>query len=126
MEEWPKRKGIREVSRLLANNEITKSERLLIWRRRRGLYSWQAAKIFRVTRKRFILWEEDKGDIPYVSLPSPLKDFEACYLLRRRSGIKQSQLARDLKLSRNWIHRMETNKEDCRRLVEYWEGVGVT
>lgn len=126
MEKWPKRKRISGMSQLLDIDDLTPSERLFFWRQRRKLFAWQAAKICRVTLKRYLMWEGGRGDVPLLPLASPLENHEACYMIRKRQGMRQGELAKNLKLSRIWINRMELGKEDCTRLVEYWEGVGIT
>lgn len=60
---------------------------------------------------------------PRVSQITDLTDAERCLIYRRRLDITQQEVADILKVSRFWVNSMERNRENCARLIEFWESV---
>lgn len=111
------------MSDLLKPGDLSPGERLLLWRRRAELTWYESAKRFDVTIKKYRMWEEDRlSDGPEIPRLRKVQDHEACYLLRRRTGLHQDQLAEEVGVSRVWLNRMENGQENCSRLVDYWRG----
>lgn len=105
----------------MASLILTKGEKLIITRRRAGKNQTEAAKDFGVHRDTYAQWEKDiTNTAPDVSLTEPLKAFEACYLLRRRSNKTQKQLADALHLSRMTVNSMELGKVNYSQLSTFW------
>lgn len=74
------------------------------------------------------LYEEGKISFQAESFPLltpyskllPIHPHEICFLMRRRAGIKQKDLAKTLGVSRYWVNAMERGSADCTALVNYW------
>ena len=99
---------------------LTRGERVLIDRRRRGETQAQAAARYRVRRHVLSLWERDEKTPPLIAI-GRIECHERCLLYRRRSGFTQERIARDLKLSRWWVNKMERGLAPCDTLIWYWE-----
>jgi len=99
----------------------TKGESLLLHRRRKGLNQIEAAKEYGVHPDRYREWEADRrlDDQPCQHL-GQLKPHEVCFLLRRRSGKKQREIAAALGCTRLWLIQMESGNAPVERLREYW------
>jgi len=99
----------------------TRGESLLLWRRRKNLSQVEAAKEYGVHPDRYREWEADKRTIdqPRRHL-GQLKPHEVCFLLRRRAGKTQQEVAAAIGCTRLWVIRMEGGKAPVERLVEYW------
>ena len=100
----------------------TRGESLVIWRRRKNLTQIEAAKYYSVHPDIYRDWESDKRSHDQESYHAgELKPHETCYLLRRRAGMYQKDLAAEMGISRLWIIQMEDGTAPVERLVEYWE-----
>lgn len=99
----------------------TRGESLLIRRRRNKLNQVQAAAEYGVHLDVYRDWEADRRvkDQPRKVL-GHLKNHEACFIQRRRTGLSQKQLAERLDCTRLWVNQMENDLAPCDRLVEYW------
>ncbi len=99
----------------------TKGERLLLHRRRKGLNQIEAAKEYGVPPDRYREWEADRrlDDQPRRHL-GEVKPHEVCFLLRRRAGKTQREVAAAIGCTRLWVIQMEGGKAPVERLVEYW------
>ncbi len=108
---------------MLQLKDITNGERLLLERRRHQQSQRQAASRHGVSRYRYRRWETDVEDAPRVPLQR-LREYEACFLLRRRAGIPLHELAREAGVSRWWLCQMEYGNQPARRLLGYWREAG--
>lgn len=99
----------------------TRGESLVLWRRRKGLNQIQAAEEFEAHPDRYREWEADKrvDDQPRKHL-GQLKIHEICFLLRRRAGKTQREVAEAIGLTRLWVIKMEEGTAPTERLREYW------
>jgi hypothetical protein len=99
----------------------TKGESLLLHRRRKGLNQIEAAKEYDVPVDKYRDWEADRrlDDQPRRHL-GELKPHEVCFLLRRRAGKTQREVAAALGCTRLWVIQMEDGKAPVERLREYW------
>lgn len=102
---------------------LTRGERLLVDRRRRGESQSAAAKRLKTNRRQYNNWELDKdGDVkPPTVAVGRLQAFERCLLMRRRAAYSQAKVAKQMKCSRFWLNQMEQGKVDCTALCGYWE-----
>ena len=102
----------------------TPGEALVIWRRRKNLNQFDAAKELDVPVDRLRQWESDAhATKPPQRHLGKLKDFEVCYLLRRREKPKltQRELAKRLGCTRLWVIQMEEGTAPAERLKAYWK-----
>lgn len=99
----------------------TRGESLVIWRRREGLNQVDAAAKYGVHPDRYRDWEADKrdDDQPRKHL-GQLKPHEVCYLLRRRAGKTQREVAAAIGMTRLWVIKMEEGTAPVERLREFW------
>jgi hypothetical protein len=99
----------------------TRGESLLLWRRRKNLNQVEAAKEYGVPPDRYREWEADRrlDDQPRRHL-GELKPHEVCFLLRRRAGKTQREVAAAIGCTRFWVIKMEGGKAPVERLREYW------
>lgn len=112
----------------MKTSDLSRGERLVIDRRRRGHSQKVAAERFGVSLYAYRRWEDDGGppaatggrrEPPRVSIGS-LRDYEECFLLRRREGMALSDLAMQLGLTMTWVCEMEYGRGSPSRLVEFW------
>lgn len=106
---------------LTTTEELTKGERLHIARRRLGLTQNQMSKRVKATVGSYRKWElgELTKDCPVVGV-GKLKDYERCFLLRKRHGYSLGELALEMGTCRWWISQMEKGEAPIDRLIEYW------
>lgn len=98
----------------------TPGEALVVWRRREKLTQVEAAERFRVHPDRYREWEADRrADIPRRAL-GPLQPHEVYFLMRRRSGKTQREIAAALGMTRLWVIKMEEGVAPTDRLRDYW------
>ncbi len=108
---------------MLEKIKLTQGEMMLVLRRRSGDNQAQAAKKLRIPKRTYRDWELDyeeprrkiKGDI------GGLDSYEHCFLLRRRGGWTQEEIAGDMGVCRWWYNQMERGVVPSGELVEYWE-----
>lgn len=98
----------------------TRGESLVLWRRRKGLNQVQAAAEYGVHPDRYRDWEADKRDDPPRQHLGQLKPHEVCYLLRRRAGKTQREVAASIGMTRLWVIKMEEGTAPIERLREFW------
>lgn len=99
---------------------LTDGERLYIVRRRKKRTQKDAAALYGVSRVTYNRWENDLANGPTEALTS-IFAFERCLINRKRSGMTQADLAKDLKISRHWLNLMENGNINCKPLVDFWE-----
>lgn len=100
----------------------TKGESLVIWRRRKQLNQIDAARYYAVRPDTYRGWEADRRTHDQESYHAgELKPHETCYLLRRRAGKYQKDIATEMGISRQWVIQMEEGTAPVERLVAYWE-----
>lgn len=98
----------------------TREESLILWRRRNGYTQQQAAAEYCVSLDRYREWESgNPSNSPRQHL-GLLRPHEVCYLLRRRSGKLQREIAAEIGLTRLWVIKMEAGTAPIERLREYW------
>ncbi|QYW02154.1 hypothetical protein CPT_Sonora_051 [Stenotrophomonas phage Sonora] len=99
----------------------SKGESLLVARRRLGLNQVDAAAAFGVHPDIYREWEADKRTAgqPWKRLGA-LKIHEVCMLLRRRKGMTQRELAKQMGCTRLWVIQMENGEAPAERLREHW------
>ena len=102
-------------------NSLTDAERLFIWRRRAGMTKLGAAKRLRVSRRVYHGWETNREprNRPTKKVPD-LTLCEFCVLLRRRRGVRTTDLAEEIGVSRTWLAQLERGVADPSRLYSFW------
>jgi DNA-binding XRE family transcriptional regulator len=104
--------------------ELTLGDKLFLWRRRMGFSQDAVAARFEVCSSTYRLWEKDrmkpKGKVDVRVNIEDVTEPEFCALIRRKHGVTQGQLAKELDVSRQWVNYMEFGKEKHDRLVKYW------
>ena len=99
--------------------DLNRGERLLVLRRRERESQKKAAARHGVTLYTYRRWEDGKSDPPRASI-GKLKQHEDCFMLRHRSGMSLSDLARELGCVDWWACQMEYGRVSIDRLVAYW------
>jgi transcriptional regulator with XRE-family HTH domain len=106
---------------------LTDGERLLLYRRRRGWTQLEAAKSYGVGVTLYKSWET--AEVRYKPPPraqlNHVRAREVCFILRRRLGITQKELAARMGICRYWLYSMEQGDVSAKQLIEYWAKVGV-
>ena len=108
---------------LVKTSDLTRGERLLVARRRRSVSQVDAADDFGVSLYLYRQWETDTTRSPHELSLRRLADFEACLIMRRRTKLSASKIAKRLGVSRWWFCQMERGEVDSARLVTFWLGV---
>lgn len=106
------------------NFELTPGERLELQRRRERLTQAEAAERHGVTTYVYRRWEQDRhrSPQPIYSLEGGPRDYEWCYIMRKRAGLTLHHLGEYMSLSHKWIHRAERGEvRDVSALVLWWE-----
>lgn len=107
----------------MKTTSITTGERLLIERRRNNESQDAAAGRHGVSRYRYRLWESDQaegGRQPRCARLGLLRDYEGCYIRRRRAGLSVAALATKVGVSAWWVTQMEHGDVPADRLVAWW------
>lgn len=103
---------------------LSPSEKLLIFRLNRGWTQRRAAEHWGVGFWTYHSWEHDPNVVPQHvrSLPSEFDQWPGLryIILRRREGMTQSALGKELGVSRQWVNRMEQGLEDDQLIRDYW------
>lgn len=100
------------------------AERLILWRKRNGYNQKDAAKIFEVTIRTLVLWEQvKKFNVPYVEL-YVIYPWERCFILRHRNGLSLRAMASTLNVTKNSIVRWEQGTHKWGKLADYYESLG--
>lgn len=100
----------------------TAGEKLFIHRLRLQKTQPQMAADMRVGVETYRSWEngQREQDIPFIPNLDQLQNFEKLRILRRRSGLFQSQVAAKIGVTRLWVHRMEKGLESTAKLRNFW------
>lgn len=102
---------------------LSPSEKLLIWRRRGKITQRQAAKIYKMPEKKYRNWEKGLYDWdPNIDVIMPLDDQEKCFLLRKRFGYEQGDIAKRIGATRTMITEAENYNVPIAPLKEFWVG----
>lgn len=106
---------------MLTTSDLTPGERFLILRRRNGLSQPVAAKSYGLSAWDYRMVEADRvrSDLPRPAL-GKIAAHERCVILRRRAGMKRTQLAALVGCSNWWLTQMERGVQPPDRIVEYW------
>lgn len=104
---------------------LTTGEHLYLWRRRKELSQNAAGQKLHLPRNHFASIERDELEWPRArkSLPTlvlPLSDQELCVVHRKRSGMTQRQVAKEIGISRYWVNCLEQGHGDITELARYW------
>lgn len=124
-----RRPAPRALRRLL--DPLADHEKLFIWRRRQGLTQKEFAALIDIGISTYERLERGAGRVRpehiYVAKAAAAGVFgwslscgEACTILRRQSELTQARVAKDLGVSRYWVHRMECDYATPDRLLTYW------
>lgn len=105
----------------MKTRDLSKAEKLILWRRRQGISQTDAAYHFDVSFSLYRRWEQGHGGCPRVAI-GKLKECEQFSLVRRRAGMSVTELAEAMGISRWWLTRMENGTAPLDRLQEYWKG----
>lgn len=57
-----------------------------------------------------------------IEIVGDLQDHEKCLILRKRSGKRQEEVAKEMSMSRNWLRALENGSEPCDALLAHWLG----
>jgi DNA-binding XRE family transcriptional regulator len=106
------------------------SERLILARRRMGFNQPEMAALLGIAP--FTYGRMERGEVPLdhdkidqhlLPIAADLSPSEKAHFYRLRSDppVGQSQIAKDLGVSRIWVNRMERGLVSADRLVQYWE-----
>lgn len=108
--------------KLLTTKDLGREEKLLTLRRREGHTQVQEAARYGLTLAQYRDMELGNAAVPgRIGLAiGKLLDHEACYLMRRRSGLSVGEVAEEVGCCRYWFHLMETGVKDPARLIDYW------
>lgn len=105
-------------------SQLTFQESLFIKRRRAGLTQKQMAAYLGVTYARYRCWVrneiKDNEILPAINLGPKLKPMEICVIKRRRKGLKQKEVAKELGVKTPLVSMMEKEKIDGQRLLWFW------
>ena len=110
-------------------NDLSIGERVYLSRRRHSLTQRDVAGILGITRRQMQELESNrfKGSMTYLDTfarIAAIHDHERCVIARRRSGKSMSEMEAGTGMSRQWIYEMETGREHCGALLNYWGLVG--
>lgn len=107
-------------------SQLTRPEKLWLWRRRRRVYQDELAARLNVGRNKLREYERGNGaksiKLRDLTLPSSATTAERLRLARRRSGLDMFAAARALGVSRPTLRAMEERAD--RRLIKYWQNQG--
>ncbi len=116
----------------MARNKVetlTRSESLVIWRRRLGWIQKYAAEELDMGVDRYRDFENNRHNVKnsWEEVPTnqqlgigELKPFEVCFILRRRAGLYQREIAESIGMTRLWVIKMEEGTAPADRLRSYW------
>lgn len=100
---------------------LTNGERLTLIRRRKSYRQCEMAEELGVSLYRYYNWELDRCDPPSRRLVPNVKDYELCWVLRRRAGLTREELTTECGLDRWAITQMERGDRDPDPLIDFWE-----
>lgn len=105
---------------MLTAGKLTRAERLLLQRRRRGLTKAEAAERHGVSLYRYERWEAGETlGAPLVGV-GRLAFREASLIMRLRAGVGLGAFAGLLGCSGHWVTRMEAGEAPDDRLRAFW------
>jgi transcriptional regulator with XRE-family HTH domain len=107
---------------MIAVGQLTRGERLRIWRRRNEITQEKYAENHGVPTKHVAEWEDGKRDgVPNVPSLAKLTPGEACYIARNRAGYTVKRAAKLMKVSRITLLKMEADRTSTTGdLVAFW------
>ncbi len=103
-------------------SELTPGERLRVWRFRNGWSQEAAAQSYGVSPSTYRRYERDEysaADTPYRVLQT-LTDVERCFILRRRAGLTQAQVAERIGRSRWFVNMVENGQVTSNLVARYF------
>lgn len=106
---------------MLEELELTRSERVLVWRRRSGLGQKEAALEHGVSHRRWGRWERGLEEPKIDKEVGRLAVFEQLLVLRKRRKVSQQSVAEALGCTRAWVQMMETGQSSSEQLQVYWK-----
>lgn len=111
-----------EETNLLDASDLTRGEKLYLFRKRLGYTQVQRSVDLGVGFAEYRAMELDEAHArgPYVTLRS-IEEREVYTILRRRAGMTKGELAEVMGISAEWIRQMELGQAPIKRLQEYWE-----
>lgn len=99
--------------------DLTNAERFLLDRRRRGENQEEAGERLGTNRSWVYLVEQGVQSVDKIALGT-LKLHEIAFILRRRAGKTQAQIAKKIKYSRESVKLMELGRIDGSPLFNCW------
>lgn len=106
----------------MAGINISYGETLFLQRRRLGLSQSEMARAISATRTKYGRWERDQEECRLACPPlQDISDTEIATIKRRREGVTQKDVAKELNVSRYWVSQMETGQAGSDRLTKYWD-----
>ncbi len=101
--------------------DLTRGESMRIYRDRLRFTEIQMAVEYGVCLSEYRAMELDEEGVrtPYVSI-SPLQDFESCATLRRRKGLSQAELSREIGVDVYQLGHMELGSASASKLIRFW------
>ena len=101
---------------------VTAGEARNIYRRRLGWSQEQSARFLKYGSRQAVSKAEADETLlsPQEAACLQLSTCEKMYLLRRRWGKSQKELAPLIGVSRYWLSQMEIGAADCTKLEEFW------
>ena len=104
---------------LIRTTELTRGERLLVYRRRYNGTQADEAQHYDTSLYQYRQWETDQQDGPAPSLGT-LRPHEQCLIKRTRSGKSVNDLARVIGICSWWLTQMERGDAPVERLLAHW------
>jgi hypothetical protein len=98
----------------------THAELLYLSRMRKRLTVAEMARRRKVDLFTYQQMEQGKIDCPFREPITPLKPHEICRIMRRREGLRQVDVAKAMKCTRLWVHKMESGKAPIVWLANFW------
>lgn len=106
--------------------ELTKNEKLIVVRRRLGQNQQERAEILGVPLGRYRQWEMGATNLMYnYRCPDTalhgVTEAEHLFILRKRAGFSQKEIAEAMGVSDVWVRKMEAGVGNLKRLQEFWD-----
>lgn len=98
----------------------TNPEALVLWRRRLNVGQKEAAQLLGVSTDMVRRWEADEAEHCPRSRIAKVRDYEICFIFRRRAGLTQAELAGEAECTRMWLMAMEAGEVPIDRLRTFW------
>ena len=100
--------------------KLTLGEALLLKRLRSGLTQEQMAAKLREDYDTYRARERGELEQGHRPQLGPVHVREACMVQRKRSKKTQKEIAKQIGVSRVWVHRMERGLAPVRALADFW------